>query len=65
MERGAGEKSALAEVAAEFGVRTFAIVTIDEVVQHLEGREIDGRLPIDSETLERIREYRSTYGAAG
>ncbi len=64
MERGTGEKSALAEIAEEFGLRTFAIVTIDEVVEYLRGREIDGRVIIDDELMERIKAYRAEYGAA-
>ena len=64
MEKGAGEKSALAELADDLGIRTFAIVTIDEIVEHLEGREINGRLVIDAPTMERIHAYRETYGAA-
>jgi orotate phosphoribosyltransferase len=64
MERGVGEKSALAEVAEEFGLHTFAIVTIDEIVEYLQGREIDGRVVIDEETMARIHDYRARYGAA-
>ena len=44
MERGQTERSALAEIAEAFLVRTFAIVTLDEVVEHLHGREVDGRV---------------------
>ena len=62
-ERGQGEESALDELAREFSVRTFAIVTIDEVVEHLRGRELDGRAALDEELLARIAEYRAAYGA--
>lgn len=62
-ERGTGERSALAQVAADFGFRTAAIVTLDEVVAHLHGREIDGVVHIDDEMLGRIDAYREQYGA--
>lgn len=62
-ERGRGEASALAEIAAEFGMPTFAIVTMDEIVEHLTGREIDGRLVLDEARLEAIRVYREAHGA--
>lgn len=62
-ERGRGASSALAEVADEFEMPTFAIVTIDQVVEHLRGREIDGRVIIDDETDGRIAAYRAEYGA--
>ncbi|MAB78903.1 MAG: orotate phosphoribosyltransferase [Planctomycetes bacterium] len=63
MERGLGEKSALCELAEEFSMFTCAIVTIDEVVEVLASREIDGRALLDGELLERIRRYRAQYGA--
>ena len=62
-ERGTTDASALSELSREFDMPTFAIVTIDEVLEHLAGREIDGRLVLDSERLKRARAYRETYGA--
>lgn len=62
-ERGTGELSALAQVAQDFGFRTRAIVTLDEVVEHLHGREIDGVVHIDDTMLSRIDGYREQYGA--
>ncbi|MCI0573162.1 MAG: orotate phosphoribosyltransferase [Myxococcaceae bacterium] len=62
-ERGTGNKSALAEVAETFGMKTFAIVTIDEVVAHLGTTPVDGRLVIDAPLRERIDAYRREYGA--
>ena len=62
MERGTGEKSALAEIAAQFGLKTFAIVTIAEIVEHLRGRSIDGKVLIDEEMDRRIQAYRQQYG---
>ena len=49
-------RSALAEVGAEFGMPTAAIVTIDEVVEHLGTRLTD----VDRA---RIADYRAKYGA--
>jgi orotate phosphoribosyltransferase len=63
MEKGRGEESALCEVGREFEMPTFAIVTIEEVVSHLHGRELDGRVVIDDSLLERIEAYRARYGA--
>jgi orotate phosphoribosyltransferase len=50
--------SALAEVGAEFGMPTAAIVTIDEVVAHLGTRLTDA-------DRDRIASYRAAYGARG
>lgn len=63
MERGTGERSALAEVGQAFDMRTFAIVDLDEIVEHLTGREIDGKLVLTDEILERLEAYRAEYGA--
>lgn len=57
-ERGRGEQSALVEVGEEFEMPTFAIVTIDQVIEHLNERGV-----LTPEQLERVRAYRSEYGA--
>jgi len=62
-ERGTGERSALAEIRAEFGIQTFAIVDIDEVLEHLLGREVDGRVVLDEVRYQQALEYRRRYGA--
>ncbi len=63
-ERGRGERSALAEVGEEFEMPTFAIVTLDEIIEHLTGCEIDGKVVLDDDLLARIEAYRKEYGAA-
>ncbi len=63
MERGRGEQSALVEIQEEMGIRTFAIVTIREVVDYLHGREIDGRIVIDDEMAARIDAHLFEFGA--
>jgi orotate phosphoribosyltransferase len=63
MERGTGEKSALAEVSEQFGVKTFAIVTLNDIVEHLATHPLDGKRVIDDEMLSRIKAYREQYGA--
>ena len=62
-ERGTGERSALAEIEAEFGIPTFAIVTIDEVLAHLRGREFGGRVVLDEARYQAAQDYRARYGA--
>jgi orotate phosphoribosyltransferase len=62
-ERGTGELSALAQVSQDFGMPSRAIVTLDEVVEHLHGREVDGVVHIDDQTRSRIDAYRERYGA--
>jgi orotate phosphoribosyltransferase len=64
MERGTGDKSALREVAETYGVKTVAIVTIDDIMQHLRGRAIDGKVVLTEELHARMAAYRAQYGAA-
>ncbi len=47
MERGQGEKSALMEIEEKYGLKTTAIVTMAEVVEHLYNRPFNGRIIID------------------
>ncbi|MGI9608123.1 MAG: orotate phosphoribosyltransferase [Acidimicrobiales bacterium] len=53
MERGTGAKAALAQLADEYGMPTFAIVTVEEVIEHA---------PIDGATVERMRAYLADFG---
>jgi orotate phosphoribosyltransferase len=62
MERGQGEQSALSELRDAYGMQAFAIVTIDEVMQHLHGRAIDGRVVLTDEIHARMTAYRAQYG---
>ena len=62
MERGTGPLSAIQQVEKDYGIRTFAIVTIDEVVEHLYNRVLDGKVILDDTIKDRIDAYRAEYG---
>jgi orotate phosphoribosyltransferase len=61
-ERGSGPLNALADVGQSYGMPAFAIVTIEEVIQSLRGRTIDGRVVVDDATYEAVVAYRRQYG---
>lgn len=63
MEKGQGEQSALTELKEKFDMKTCAIVTMEEVVEYLYNKEINGRILIDDTMKERIEEYYKIYGA--
>jgi orotate phosphoribosyltransferase len=63
MERGTTQQSALSELRGEFGIDAFAIVTIDEITGFLHNRPVDGTVVVDDGMMERIGDYRTTYGA--
>ncbi len=62
MERGKGKKSALVEIQEEFGIQTTAIVTMEEVVEHLYNKEYKGRVIIDDDLKRAIDAYYDIYG---
>lgn len=63
MERGQGQKSALSEIQEKFGIDTTAIVTMEEVIEHLYNKEYKGKVIIDDELKKSIDAYYEQYGA--
>jgi len=63
MEKGNHDISALKELANEYGLRTESIVTMNEVVEYLYNRPMDGTVYIDDEIKSRIDVYYEQYGA--
>ncbi|MDP4177489.1 MAG: orotate phosphoribosyltransferase [Bacillota bacterium] len=62
MEKGKGSKSALTELNEQFGIKTCAIVTMEEVTAYLHNHEVDGKVLINDEMKKRIEEYYEIYG---
>ena len=62
MERGKGEKSALSEIEENYGLKTTAIVTMGEVVEHLYNKEYKGKVVIDDKLKAAIDDYYALYG---
>lgn len=63
MEKGKGEQSALSEIQDTYGFATGAIVTMQEVVEHLYNRPYQGKIYIDDTLKAAIDAYYATYGA--
>ncbi len=62
MERGSGSQAALVEIAETWSMPTCAIVTIEEIMQYLHGREIHGEVLLDDAIHARMLAYREEYG---
>ena len=62
MERGTGDDTALAEIAAIWKMPTFAIVTVAEIMEHLRGREVDGEVVLGEDSYQRMLDYREAFG---
>ncbi len=63
-ERGpdGGEVTALEGIGREFGMPCFAIVTVHDVLEHLHGRELDGRVVLDDAARARIEAHLAEHG---
>jgi orotate phosphoribosyltransferase len=61
MERGAGSKTAIEELKEEYGISTYPIVTVRDIISHLHGAEIDGTVYIDNEVKSRMEAYLEQY----
>ncbi|SFR76880.1 orotate phosphoribosyltransferase [Anaeromicropila populeti] len=62
MERGKGEKSALSEIEEKYGIGTTAIVTMEEIVEHLYNKPYNGSIIIDDKIKAAIESYYEIYG---
>ena len=63
MERGQGTQSALREIEETYGLKTTAIVTMGEVVEHLYNRPYKGKVIIDDALKQAIDAYYLQYGS--
>lgn len=62
MERGQGTKSALSEIEENYHIATTAIVTMEEVVEHLYNKPYGGKIVIDDTLKTAIDAYYEQYG---
>ena len=61
-ERGKGDKGALEEIRELYGMETAAIVSMEEVIEYLSGREVNGKVFIDDEMRAKLDAYYAEYG---
>jgi orotate phosphoribosyltransferase len=61
MEKNNEGKNALEEIE-KLGVKVFCIVTLDEVIEALYGKEVNGQVYIDEAMMEKIKNYRAEFG---
>ncbi|MFQ9698290.1 MAG: orotate phosphoribosyltransferase, partial [Zhenhengia sp.] len=61
MERGQSNRTAIQEIEEEFGIKTYPIVTVREIIETLHNVEIDGKVVIDDEMRARMEAYLAEY----
>jgi orotate phosphoribosyltransferase len=62
MEKGSGNRPALQELSEDYGIATYAIVTVQDILRHLFNREINGEVVLDTTRKQQIEAYLSVYG---
>ncbi|MEF9960372.1 MAG: orotate phosphoribosyltransferase [Niameybacter sp.] len=61
MERGQSNRTAIQEIEEEFGIKTYPIVTVREIIDTLHNVEIDGKVVIDDAMRARMEAYLAEY----
>ena len=61
IEKGKGEKTAIQEVYEEFGIVTYPIVTVKEIIEILHNNPVDGKIYIDDEMKAKMEAYMEQY----
>ena len=61
-EKGSSGVSAVDEIYEAYGVRVYSIVNLDEIIEVLYKKSLDGVEYIGEEEMEKITKYRAEYG---
>lgn len=61
MERGTGCHTAIGELKEAFGITTYPMITVKDILNHLYLAEIDGQVLIDEEIKQKMECYLKTY----
>lgn len=62
MEKGLGGTSAIQEISSEFGIVTYPIVTVRDIIEHLHNYQLDGRIVIDDKMREKMESHLKANG---
>lgn len=62
MEKGNNDKSAIQEVKEDYGIITYPIVTVKDIIAHLHNYEIDGKIIIDDAMKQRMEAHLEKNG---
>lgn len=62
MEKGTGEQSTFHELESQYGIHTYSLTTIREILAYLHNRPVDGKIYIDDLLKADMLEYLSKYG---
>ena len=63
MERGVSGRTAITEIWEEYGIRTHAIVNVEDILSGLRGVPVGGKILLDDEIAARMEDYMREYCA--
>lgn len=63
MEKGTGDKTAIQELYDNYGIKTYPIVTVREIIDTIHNVPIDGKVYIDDDMKKRMEDYFAKYCA--
>lgn len=61
MEKGTGDKTAKQELFEQYGIKTYPIVTVREIIDSIYNHPIDGKVYINDDVKQRMEEYFEKY----
>jgi len=61
MEKGKGDKTAIDELKQDFGIVTYPIVTVREIMDTLYNTEVNGKIYIDDAMYKKMEDYLAKY----
>ncbi|HWQ79594.1 MAG TPA: orotate phosphoribosyltransferase [Anaerovoracaceae bacterium] len=61
MERGSGSITAIGELMEEYGIPTYPIITVRDIIDRLYQTEVEGKIYIDDEMKQRMEDYLDAY----
>jgi len=62
MEKGQADKSAVQEIYENYGIKTYPIVTVRDIIETLHNNPVDGKVYIDDDMKQRMEDYLLKYG---
>jgi orotate phosphoribosyltransferase len=60
-ERGTGDTTAIQQIKEEYGIITYPIVTVRDIIMCLHNKPVDGKVYIDDEMKSRMEDYMKEY----
>lgn len=61
MEKGQRNSTTIQEIEEEFGIKTYPIVTVRDIIDHLEQAQINGQVMIDNVIIRNMKNYMEVY----